>query len=148
MNRLFKNSFFASLLLVFSVITSISSCTTVAATVSEQNKAQVEQNRVQGLPLWASCNFKSEEASAYIPGYKTNEKGLFASGTGTSATSARVTARANLAYYCKTTYKYTNSASSETLLGSRIIDSFTASDGTVYVLMFISEKDAKKSFGG
>lgn len=107
------------------------------AHISEQNKAQVAQNRLLGLPLWAECSFTSTDAPAYIPGYRAAEKGLFCAGSGNNSTQARLDTRAKLA----------SSINSETLIGSRIVDSYTSDNGTVYILMFISEKDAKESSG-
>ncbi len=111
------------------------------------NYEQIEQNKAQGLPTWAYCQFTSKEESIYIDGYSNGTKGFYASGRGSSQEGARIDARKNLISYCTEQYGKENTDSdSIKIYGSRIIDSFEAENGNIYILMFISEKDAKKTF--
>ena len=67
------------------------------------------------------------------------------SGSGKTEVEASISTRTKLLDYC---YSYYGGAGSKELVlyGSRIVDKYSADDGTVYILMFISEKDTKKSY--
>ena len=113
--------------------------------VSDINYTQIRINQEKNIPLWAECSFPSEQASYYLGNYDSN-KGLFSSGSGKTKTEAEITTRTKLIDYCYSFYGI--SETKETVLyGVRIVDRYSAEDGTVYILMFISEKDAKKSIG-
>ena len=136
------------------------------------NLAGVQQNIEKGLPKWVNHDFDYEDASYFLDGYIPSKHGIFASGYGkmgderSSEIQARLDARANLAARVKSdadrraaavnrgsnnsetassTLQITVESVSQTLEGSQRIDSYTADDGTVYLLFFISDENVKKS---
>lgn len=132
-----------------------------------KNLAGVQQNEEAGRPRWVGHDFDYDEAEYFTGGYKPSSNGIFASGkakradTRQSEIAARLDARANLA--SRVTAEIGRAAAdnglsaenitvenvSATLAGSRVIDTYTdVEDGTVYILMFISEKDLKKTSAG
>ena len=88
------------LLSVFTFSILAFSCASTSA-ISEQNRVQVEQNKANGIPLWADCSFSSSDVQAYIPDYKNSQTGLYSAGKGNNSSQARMDARAKLAYWCK-----------------------------------------------
>ena len=111
---------------------------------SPENLAQIEKNKKEKLPLWVDCNFKSSESALFLKNY-SGEKGFYASGKGDSHVSARINARRNLIDFCKE-QDSTQDAEVQQIFASRIIDSFIDENGISYILIFISERDARKSF--
>ncbi len=111
---------------------------TSVPSISAVEQQKINQNIEEGLPPWAGCSFTSRVASFYMDGYKPREAGVFASASGETERSANLAARAELVRFI---YPEENTAF---LAGSRRVDSFTADDGTVWVLMFVSEKDISK----
>ena len=97
--------------------------------------------RDDGLPMWVDEVFT--DPRGLWSGYN-RENGFYASGKGTHADSAIATkiamldAKANLA-------QFATGSKTEVLFGMRQVDRFLADDGTVYVLMFVSAKDVKRS---
>ena len=148
----------------------LSGCASSQSSRSE-NLAGVKQNIENGLPKWAGADFDSDEAAFYLDGYVPSKHGIFASGYGkgsdyrTSEIQARLDARANLASRVKaeadrrannlfknggaesnaTTLQITAESVSQTLVGSQRVDSYMAADGTLWILMFISDENQKKS---
>ena len=133
--------------LLFSFVLLLS-CKTVDS-VNQETYEKIKYNKQNCLPIWADCSFTSDQVSLFLGNY-SSQKGVFASGKGQSEQLARINARQNLLDFCNETYASHNISdnSNGTLYGSRIIDTVTHDDGTVYILMFVSEKDAKKSIGG
>ena len=133
------------------------------ASTNTKNLTGVAQNEKQGFPRWIDMQFDSIDAEYMLDGYKPKENGIFASGKArmdnerSTEIAARLDARSNLASRIKVEIDrvaLTNGISAEEvtvekvsaiLTGTKIIDKYRADDGTLYLLMFISDKDAKAS---
>ena len=131
-----------------------------------KNLAGVQQNEEAGIPRWIGRDFDYEDAEYYTGGYKPASVGILSSGKAkrtdarTSEIAAKLDAQANLASRIATEIgraaadnginaeAVTVSKVSAVLTGPRVVDTYTGADGTVYVLMFISDKDLKKSSAG
>ena len=109
-------------------------CATSGPSISAAEQQKINQNIEDGLPPWAGCSFTSKTAPFYMNGYKPKEAGAFASAAGETERSANLAARAELAEFLHP------GEAAAFLAGSRRVDSFTADDGTVWVLMFVPEK--------
>ncbi len=118
---------------IFALISIFWGCAaTSVPSISAAERQKINQNIEDRLPPWAGCCFTSKTAHFYMDGYKSKETGFFASASGETERSANLAARAELV-------KFINSGEkSASVAGSRKVDSFTADDGTVWVLMFVS----------
>ena len=126
--------------LLFSFVIMLS-CKTVDS-VNQETNEKIKYNKQAGLPIWADCSFTSDQVPVFLGNY-SSPKGFFSAGKGQSEQAARINANHNLLNYCNEIYGNDNSKG--ILYGSRIIDTVKTNDGTVYILMFISEKDAKRN---
>ena len=135
------------------------------ATQSDRSKnlAGVKQNMDNGLPKWVGHDFDYEDASYFLDGYIPSKKGIFSDGKGklgderASEIQATLDARANLAARVKAEIDRRRIATkteagemaveriSEVLVGPQRIDTFKGKDGTVYILMYISEENVKET---
>ncbi len=157
--------------ILFAVLTAMALVMAVGCKSTENNAnalAGSKQAVEAGRPKWATAagsTFTSKEATQFMTGdgYVAPESGYFASGNAkrgdarATQAAARMDARSRLTEYIKTestSYAADNGhdyagLTVETvdslIKGSRPIDSFEADDGTIYVLMFISDSDLAKS---
>lgn len=99
-----------------------------------------------GLPAWAGETFSNPRG--LWAGYN-DKKGFYASSESkiidrqTATSVAELDAKTKLLLYVQNLQK--NGKKITSLKGVRRVDRYIADDGTIYVLVFISEKDAKKS---
>ncbi len=131
--------------------------------------ASTQTAPTENLPWWCSAGesgtgkqFKSDVADMNPRGatWPVNERGFYAEGKAKradgrqSGVAARVDARANLAAFINQESKReADSAGDELssekldvlLFGSMVIDSYIESNGTVHVLIFISNSDLEKN---
>ena len=112
----------------------------------ETDKVQTAQPyRDDGLPMWIGESFSNPRG--YWGGY-IEEKGYFASekakhkDMNLALNAARLDAKKNLLNFISK--EFHSSKISAILVGVQYIDRFATGDGTVYVLIFISKKDARK----
>ena len=105
-----------------------------------------QKYRDDGLPVWVESSFTNP--SDYWAGYN-DEKGFYASGKAKygdekmSIRAAELEAKKNLLEFLRA--QSTANEKMSQLIGAQKVDQFFADDGTVYALMFISEKSVKKS---
>lgn len=108
---------------------------------------EVQKYREDGLPVWVEEAFSHPRG--HWAGYN-DEKGYYAGGKalygdGTASTkAAELEAKMRLASYLTELDK--EHRAPKTLTGVQRMDRFVAEDGTVCVLVFISQKNAKRSF--
>lgn len=135
----------------------------------------VEQAKQSNNPGWAQVSgaavtFTDSEAKLYNA-IETGERGMYASGMSESlgsprvtASAANLTARTELGRYVgsqmlaarnrmdeagRTKYAELNADRVDSLLvGSRAVDSFVDDTGNVWVLMFVSTENLRKSYAG
>lgn len=134
-----------------------------ASTGNAKNLAVVKQNADKKLPLWVNTDMDYDMAQDILD-YCPKKKGVFATGRGklgdetSSETTARLDARANLAAQIDTYVKRTAETDKKTfssesikevseasLKGSRRLDRYLGPDGTVYVLMYLSNENLEES---
>lgn len=126
--------FFAAALLF-----SLTSC-------SSTNELSPQIQREDGLPAWAGEMFS--DPRGLWDGYN-DKKGFYASGESknfdrqTATSVAELDAKTNLLLYVQSLQK--NGKKITSLRGCRRVDRYIADDGSVYILVFVSEKDVKKS---
>lgn len=116
------------------------------ALFSCESAPQVQAYREDGLPVWVGQTF-SNPRGIWAGGI--GENGFYAWGEAnladaqSSLASAELDAKTRLkSFVCKEMAATENSA---VLFGVQRADRFFAEDGTIYVLLFISKKNAKKS---
>lgn len=106
---------------------------------------QVQAYREDGLPVWVEQVFSNP--SGIWAGFN-DEKGFYASGEAnygdlqSSLSAAELDAKTRLQeFVCRELSKEKPAV----LLGVQRVDRFIAENGSVYVLVFVSQKNAKKS---
>lgn len=108
---------------------------------------EVQKYREDGLPVWVEETFSNPRG--HWAGYN-EEKGYYASGKAlygdgaASTKAAELDAKTRLSSYLAELDKAHRKP--KNLIGVQRMDRLIAEDGTVYVLLFISQKDAKRSF--
>lgn len=116
------------------------------ACCASNDTATAQKYRDDGSPVWIEASFTNP--SGFWAGYN-NEKGYYASGKAkygeekTSTRAAELDAKKNLLEFVRSQSQANEKLSQ--LVGIQKVDQFFAKDGTVYALMFISEKSVKKS---
>ena len=111
-------------------------------------EAVVQKYREDGLPMWVESRFTNP--SGYWAGFN-DEGGYYASGKAkygdaqSSTAAAELDAKANLCDFVAAEFK-AERKDTASVSGIRRVDRLVSEDGTVHVLMFVSEKNAKKSF--
>lgn len=121
------------------VVVFLSSCVS-------NNTDSVQLYRDDGLPMWVGNVFS--DPTGFWAGYN-DKKGFYAWGEAKygdrniSTNAAELDAKKRLLSYLSNKYKLASNKAS--LVGVQRVDRFISDDGTVYVLLFISNKDARKS---
>ena len=80
----------------------------------------------------------------YIKGYELSGKAKYGDAQSSTA-AAELDAKANLCDFVAAEFK-AERKDTASVSGIRRVDRLVSEDGTVHVLMFVSEKNAKKSF--
>ncbi|MBQ9622797.1 MAG: hypothetical protein IJP90_08315 [Treponema sp.] len=115
----------------------------------ESNRADyVQLYREDGLPVWVGKVFSNP--NGYWAGYN-DEKGYYSSGEANykdqkiAVTAAELDAKKRLLDFISgSKNEWKDNQYKHVLVGFRRVDRFIADDGTVYVLMFVSKKNARK----
>lgn len=116
------------------------------ASCASNDTAVAQKYRDDGSPVWVEASFANP--SGFWAGYN-NEKGYYASGKSKygdekiSIRAAELDAKKNLLEFVRSQSQANEKLSQ--LAEVQKVDQFFAKDGTVYALMFISEKSVKKS---
>ncbi len=108
-----------------------------------------QKYRDDGLPVWVESSFTNP--SDFWAGFN-DEKGFYSWGSAkyadahTSTTAAELDAKSRLVEFVRFERGVKENEGVSVIQGMRRVDRFVSDDGTVYVLMFVSEKNAKKIF--